>query len=67
MKGNILIDHAEEMKRCENPVYFYNKYVRKEGEKMMTEKEYNDVIFLAARSGRVRMSFFTNNLIKASV
>lgn len=31
---------AEELKRCEDsPVYFYNKYVRKEGQKELSEFE----------------------------
>ena len=32
----------EELEKCKNsPVYFYNKYVRKEGQKELTEQEYN--------------------------
>jgi len=32
----------EELQKCkDSPVYFYNKYVRKEGQKELTEDEYN--------------------------
>lgn len=35
----------EELQRCkDSPVYFYNKYVRKEGQKELTEAEYNDFV-----------------------
>lgn len=35
----------EELEKCKNsPVYFYNKYVRKEGQKELTEQEYNDFV-----------------------
>ena len=36
-------EEMEEMKRCkQSPVYFYNKYFRKEGQKEMTEEEYSN-------------------------
>ena len=36
---------AKELQRCkESPVYFYNKYVRKEGQKELTQKEYDDFV-----------------------
>lgn len=35
----------EELQKCKNsPVYFYNKYVRKEGQKELTEAEYEDFV-----------------------
>jgi vancomycin resistance protein YoaR len=35
----------EELQKCkDSPVYFYNKYVRKEGQKELTESEYEDFI-----------------------
>ena len=35
----------EELEKCKSsPVYFYNKYVRKEGQKELTEQEYNDFV-----------------------
>lgn len=35
----------EELQKCkDSPVYFYNKYVRKEGQKELTEAEYNDFV-----------------------
>ena len=35
----------EELQKCKNsPVYFYNKYVRMEGQKELTEAEYNDFV-----------------------
>ena len=35
----------EELQKCEDsPVYFYNKYVRKEGQKELTESEYKDFV-----------------------
>jgi len=35
----------EELEKSENsPIYFYNKYVRKEGQKELTEKEYEEFV-----------------------
>ena len=35
----------EELQKCkDSPVYFYNNYVRKEGQKELTEAEYNDFV-----------------------
>lgn len=35
----------EELQKCkDSPVYFYNKYVREEGQKELTEDEYNDFV-----------------------
>jgi len=35
----------EELQKCKDlPVYFYNKYVRKEGLKELTEVEYEDFV-----------------------
>jgi len=35
----------EELQKCKNsPVYFYNKYVRKEGQQILTEREYTDFL-----------------------
>ncbi len=35
----------EELQKCkDSPVYFYNKYVRKDGQKELTEAEYNDIV-----------------------
>ena len=35
----------EELQKCkDSPVYFYNKYVRKAGQKELTEAEYNDFV-----------------------
>ena len=35
----------EELQKCEDsPVYFYNKYVKKEGQKELTEDEYKDSV-----------------------
>lgn len=34
-------ENLEEMKRCEDPVYFYNKYVRKEDQPEITREEYD--------------------------
>jgi hypothetical protein len=35
----------EELQKCkDSPVYFYNKYVRKEEQKELTEAEYNDFV-----------------------
>lgn len=47
-----------EMKKCEDPVYFYNRYVRKEGEKVLTKEEYEEHvkkvdIFLRGRKGNI--------------
>lgn len=37
-----LEENKEEMQKCkDSPVYFYNNYARKEGEKELTEEEYN--------------------------
>ena len=34
-----------ELQKCKDePVYFYNKYVRKDGMKELTEKEYTDFV-----------------------
>ena len=34
--------NTDELNRCKrNPVYFYNQYVRKEGQPVLTEEEYN--------------------------
>lgn len=33
----------EELQKCkDSPIYFYNKYVRKEGQKELTQDEYED-------------------------
>ena len=35
----------EELQKCkDSPVYFYNKYVREEGQKELTEAKYNDFV-----------------------
>lgn len=35
----------EEFQKCkDSPVYYYNKYVRKEGQKELTETEYEDCV-----------------------
>jgi len=35
----------DELQKCkDSPVYFYNKYVRKEGQKELTEAEYEDFV-----------------------
>jgi hypothetical protein len=35
----------EELQKCkDSPVYFYNRYVRKDGQKELTEAEYNDFV-----------------------
>ena len=35
----------EELQKCkDSPVYFYNKYVKKEGQKELTEDEYKDFV-----------------------
>lgn len=35
----------DELQKCkDSPVYFYNKYVRKKGQKELTEAEYKDFI-----------------------
>jgi hypothetical protein len=35
----------EELQKCkDSPVYFYNKYVRKEGQKELTQAEYEDFV-----------------------
>jgi hypothetical protein len=35
----------EELQKCkDSPVYFYNKYVRKDGEKELTEAEYENYV-----------------------
>lgn len=35
----------EEIQKCkDSSIYFYNKYVRKEGQKELTEAEYNDFV-----------------------
>ena len=35
----------EELQKCkDSPVYFYNKYVRKEGQKELTKAEYEDFV-----------------------
>lgn len=37
--------NQKELQKCkDSPVYFYNKYVRKEGQKELTEAEYNDFV-----------------------
>lgn len=34
-----------ELDRCrKDPVYFYNNYIRKEGEKVLTLEEYNTIL-----------------------
>ena len=37
-------DQAELQKCKDSPVYFYNKYVRKEGQKELTEAEYENFV-----------------------
>lgn len=40
---NFVSKDKEEIERCQkSPCYFYNNYVRKEGQKELTEDEYND-------------------------
>src|SRR5690606_28162906 len=35
----------KELQKCkDSPVYFYNKYVRKEGQKELTKAEYDDFV-----------------------
>ena len=35
----------DELQKCkDSPVYFYNKYVRREGQKELTEVEYNNFV-----------------------
>lgn len=42
----------EEIERCvQSPVYFYNRYVRKEGQKVLTEEEYRQYVL---KSGELR-------------
>ncbi len=38
----------EELIRCQHdPVYFYNKYVRKEGQREVTQEEYDTILLFA--------------------
>lgn len=38
----------QEIDRCvESPVYFYNRYVRKEGQKVLSEEEYREYVLKA--------------------
>lgn len=40
-KIKAILDNKEEMRKCEkSPVYFYNKYMRRKGERKLSEKEY---------------------------
>lgn len=40
IEGNL-----EEMEKCKNnPCYFYNTYVRKEGERIVSEEEYSELV-----------------------
>lgn len=44
----------EELDKCKNsPVYFYNKYVRKEGQKEVTEAEWHAVVEMIERKRNV--------------
>jgi len=50
MSNNIIKDRLskaddKELQKCmDSPVYFYNKYVRKLGDKELTEEEYEEYI-----------------------
>lgn len=51
-----LQQNNEELNRCkESPVYFYNKYIRKEGQKVLTEEEYKEMI-IAVQALRAKVS-----------
>jgi hypothetical protein len=41
---NLQKDPAELEKCKKDPVYFYNMYIRKEGEKVLDEKEYKQLV-----------------------
>lgn len=44
-KLEALRNNEEEIKKCEeNPLYFYNTYVRKEGQKEFTQEEYDEFV-----------------------
>lgn len=41
----LLEEHKEEMQKCkDDPVYFYNKYVRREGDRELTKEEYDRLV-----------------------
>ena len=43
IQNRLSLADLDEMQKCrQSPVYFYNKYVRKEWEKELTEQEYSD-------------------------
>ena len=45
IKSRLSSADQEELQKCKDSlVYFYNKYVRKEGQKELTEAEYNDFV-----------------------
>lgn len=38
----------EEIERCQqSPAYFYNRYIRREGEKVLSEEEYREYVLKA--------------------
>jgi hypothetical protein len=54
----------KELQKCEDsPVYFYNKYVRKEGQKELTEDEYKDFVKQVEyqRKTRLKLRKFLKN------
>ena len=43
IQNRLSLADLDEMQKCrQSPVYFYNKYVRKEWEKELIEQEYSD-------------------------
>jgi hypothetical protein len=38
------VDQAELQRCIDSPVYLYNKYIKKEGQREITEAEYNDFV-----------------------
>ena len=49
-----------ELERCQkNPAYFYNKYVRKEGQPVLTEGEYEELV----KKETLRRNTITTSLV----
>ena len=49
--------NSEEMEKCEDPLYFYNTYVRKEYEPIWTREQYDDFLLMVEkrrRNGRIK-------------
>jgi hypothetical protein len=62
-REKILIELKLEIDKCkDDPVYFYNKYVKKEGDKDITEEEYDMWVDMVERQRHCPLKFRGNHL-----